>query len=66
MFAVHGIFFLDPAYYLLWIFLDFSLLRTSVHTNLSQKALQRVTVSNERAIVVAFAGLRSCESMRQA
>lgn len=58
-------FFLDSAYYLLWIFLDYSLLRTSVHTNLSQKALQRVTVSSEQAIVVAFTGLRSCESMRQ-
>lgn len=59
------VFFLDSAHYLLWIFLDYSFLPTSVHTNLSQKALQRVTVSIEQAIVVAFTELRSCESMRQ-
>jgi len=47
-------FFLDSAHYLLWIFLDYSFLPTSVHTNLSQKVLQRVAVAVEQAIVVAF------------
>lgn len=46
--------FLDTACYLLWIFLEYSFLPTSVHINLSQKALQRVAVSVEQAIVVAF------------
>lgn len=58
-------FFLVSAHYVLWIFLDYSFLPTSVRTNLSQKVLQRVVVYVEQAIVVAFRELRSCESMRQ-
>lgn len=38
---------------------------TYVHTNLSEKALQRVAVSIEQAIVVAFTELHFFESMRQ-